>query len=168
MKKITFILFALFTGTAFAQSSASGTATVNAEIVAPISIKDGTALNFGSINGTSTGGNVRVNMEGTRTFSNPDMEMATATTPSAARFLVTAADNYAYNIFIPAITLTGITEGETMAVTFDHDLSGNPSNGTGTGTGGQQALRVGGVLVVADGQAPDQYEGTVTVTVAYQ
>ncbi|HET8753708.1 MAG TPA: DUF4402 domain-containing protein, partial [Salinimicrobium sp.] len=123
MKKITFLFFALITSAAFAQETAI--ATVNAEIVKPITISAGTALNFGSINGTATGGKVRVSTENTRTFSNPDMQMATATPPSAAQFLVTAAANYVYSISIPAITLTGTTEGETMDVTFNHDLSGN-------------------------------------------
>lgn len=166
MKKVTFFLFALATSVSFAQATA--TATVNAEIVSPISITDGSALNFGSINGIATGGKVRVNTEGTRTFSNPDMEMATATSPTAAAFGVTAAEGYVYNIFIPATTLTGADNSEEMTISFVHDLDGSPSDGTGTGTGASQELRVGGLLDVADNQAADEYTGTVSVTVAYQ
>ncbi len=49
MKKITFILLALISGTAFAQNSADGTATVNAVIVqSNYYISKQGVLNFGT------------------------------------------------------------------------------------------------------------------------
>lgn len=166
MKKITFILFALISGSVFAQSSAeaSGTADVFAEIVTPIEIDNGTALNFGSIV-AAEGGKVRVNTEGTRTFSNNNMEVISAEAITAASFDVTAANNYSYNISIPSIVLTG--SGSDMAVTFTQDLGGE-TDGTATGSGAVQTLKVGGLLTVASGQTAGTYEGEVTVTVAYE
>ncbi|WP_081211290.1 DUF4402 domain-containing protein [Salegentibacter sediminis] len=166
MKKITFILLALITGTAFAQNAAeaSGTADVFAEIVTPIEITDGSDLNFGSIV-AAEGGAVRVNTEGARSFSNTNMEVVSANAITAASFSVTAADQYSYSISIPSIVLTGA--GNDMPVSFTHDLEGE-TDGTATGSGLPQTLKVGGLLTVASGQTADTYEGTVTVTVAYE
>jgi hypothetical protein len=166
MKKITFILFALIAGTSFAQNgTANTTADVNAEIVTPIAIADGTALNFGSIV-AAEGGLVRVNNEGTRTFSNTNMKVITANAITAATFNITAALNYAYSISIPSIVLT-YTGGTDMPVSFTQDLLGE-TDGTATGTGAAQSLKVGGLLTVASGQVAGDYTGIVTVTVAYE
>ncbi|MFN4764068.1 DUF4402 domain-containing protein [Gillisia sp. Q332] len=172
MKKITFIFFALIAGTGFAQftqESAEGTADVNAQIVSPIEITNGTALNFGSINGTATGGNVNVSTTGARTFDNPDMVITTATAITAAAFEITAALDYSYSISIPATSLTGT--GVAMPITFINslgstDAAGLTQNVVGTGT--TQNLNVGGVLTVGDGQTLGAYSGTVKVTVAYE
>ncbi len=166
MKKITFIVFALIAGTAFGQD-ATGTATVNAEIVTPIEITDGSDLNFGSIV-AAEGGNVRVSTDGTRTFSNNDMNVETATTISAASFYVTAADTYSYSISIPSTVLTDAAGvGVEMPVSFTQDLE-TETDGNATGNGSQQELLVGGLLTVAAGQEAGTYDGTVTVTVAYE
>ncbi len=156
-------MFALIAGTTFAQTSADGTATVNAEIVSPITIANGTALNFGTINGTPTGGDVSVSFTGNRTFSNSDMQITSADAITAAAFSIKAADSYIYSISIPGITLTG--GGDPMAVTFVHNRNAT-SRRTGDGTG--QILNVGGTLTVNDAQAAGSYAGTVTVTVAYE
>ena len=168
MKKITFILFALFAGTTFAQDgTASATATVNAEIVTPITIANGTTLEFGSIV-AAEGGKVRVNTAGTRTFSNNNMEVITATAITAATFDVTAAVDYSYSISIPQINLTDVAAvGTDMPVSFTQDLGGE-TDGTATGTGAAQTLKVGGLLTVAAAQVAGKYDGTVTVTVAYE
>ena len=163
MKKITFILFALIAGTTLAQTTADGTATVNAEIVSPITIANGTALNFGTINGTPIGGDVSVSFSGNRTFSNSDMQITSATAITAAAFSITAADTYIYSISIPDILLTG--SGDAMNVTFVHNRN-SAARRTGDNTG--QILNVGGTLTVNDAQAAGSYDGTVTVTVAYE
>lgn len=162
MKKITFILIALITGTTFAQdaSSDSGTATVNAEIVSPITISDGTSLDFGRIIGTALGGTVTVNADDTRTFSNDDMAVP-STTVSAATFTVTAATGYSYSIAIPDVNLTGA--GDDMVVEFTSSLGA-----TSSGTGASQDLIVGGTLNVNAAQAQGSYSGDVKVTVAYE
>ena len=155
-------MFALIVGTTYAQTE--GTAAVNAAIVSPITISNGTALNFGTINGTPTGGDVTVSFNGNRTFSNPDMQITSATAITAAAFSITAADAYIYSISIPDITLSE-TGGQTMDVTFAHNRNG-VARRTGDGTG--QILNVGGTLTVNDAQTAGSYAGTVTVTVAYE
>ena len=165
MKKITFILLALITGTAFGQN-ASEVADVNAQIVSPIKIENGTALNFGDMTAAG-GGKVRVSTDGTRTFSNPEMEIASTTTVTAGSFDVTAAAGFPYNIHIPGIQLTETVTNQTMDVTFTHDLNGE-TGPTAVGSGSVQKLLVGGLLTVASGQASGVYSGEVKVTVAYQ
>ena len=164
MKKITFILFALIAGTTFGQNSAtaSGTATVNAKIVSPISITDGTDLNFGRIIGNTAGGTVTVATNSDRTADNNDL-LAPSTTVQAASFTVKAAEGYNYKITIPTIDLTG-PGAVAMPVIFTSSL------GTVNvlGTGANQTLRVGGALTVNSGQAEGDYSGTVNVTVAYE
>ena len=162
MKKITFILFALIAGTGFAQGTSdedSGIATVNAEIVSPISIEDGSDLDFGRIIGNEDGGTVTVSTAGARTGDNDLLDPTNE--GQAASFDITAADTYNYSIAIPDITLTG--DGDNMAVNFDSSL-GNAS----VGEGAVQTLNVGGDLTVNASQAEGAYTGEVTVTVAYE
>jgi len=163
MKKITFILFALITGTTFAQNAAtdSGTATVNAEIVSPISITDGTDLNFGRIIGNTSGGTVTVATDNERTASNDDL-LAPSTDVQAASFTVKAAYGYNYKITIPSIELTGA--GDVMPVEFTSSLG----NTNVQGSGADQILNVGGKITVNSSQAEGDYTGTVEVTVAYE
>ena len=162
MKKITFILFALITGTTFAQDTATATSTVNAEIISPISIENGSELDFGRIIGNAAGGTVTVSTAGDRTTTNSDL-LAPSTTVKAASFDVKAADTYNYSIAIPTIDLT-FTGGDNMPVTFDSSLG----NANVVGTGAVQTLNVGGVLTVNADQAEGAYAGTVEVTVAYE
>lgn len=165
MKKNTFVLFALIAGTTFAQAQTdSGTADVNAVIVSPIQITDGTALNFGTINGSATGGDVTVNTAGNRSFTNSDMDITSATPITAASFDITASNTYSYSISIPDTQLSG-TGGVDMDVTFTHNRR---SAAKRIGDGTAQELLVGGTLTVNDAQVAGDYTGTVTVTVAYE
>jgi len=160
MKKITLFAFLAVSGISFAQSE--GTADVNAEIVSPIEINDGTALNFGSINGTGIGGDVTVKPNGNRLFTNTDMEVTSATTVTAGQFSITAGNGVSYDISIPSTVLTGA--GTDMNLVFAHDRIGAAKR---IGTGAAQELNVGGTLTVNDAQTAGAYEGTVTVTVNY-
>lgn len=162
MKKITFILLvSLISGTAFAQSTASGTATVNAEIVSPITITDGTDLDFGRIIGNTAGGTVTVDTDSERTADNDNL-LAPSTTVQAASFTVKAAEGYNYKITIPTVNLAG--SGDAMPVVFTSSLG----NTNVLGTGENQTLTVGGALTVNANQAEGAYTGTVEVTVAYE
>jgi len=163
MKKITFILFAFISGSVFAQEGADATAETFAEIVSPIEIVSDTDLNFGTINGTSTGGDVTVAFNGDRLFSNTNMEVSSSATISAATFSITAADGYVYSITIPDSQLTGT--GTPMNVIFEHNRNNTTRR---TGDGSAQELRVGGTLTVNDDQTAGAYSGNVTVTVAYE
>jgi len=161
MKKITFILIALITGTTFAQDNAS--AAVNAEIVSPITVSTTVPLEFGRIGSPSSATNVVVNTTagGTR----PDVAgvtLAGGAAATAASFNITAENTYTYDITVAATDLTPNTgAGATMSLTLQPDAT------SGTGTGSAQTLFVGGTLVVNSGQLSDSYTGSAKVTVNY-
>ncbi len=158
MKKITFILIALITGTTFAQGSDTGTATVNAEIVSTINISNGTNLDFGRMATPTADTEITVGTDGVRgTVTGVTIPGGTV---SAAAFTVNAASGYTYSIAIPTISLTG--NGTAMPIIFTHD-----GGTTATGTGADQTLNVGGTLTVGADQVAGAYTGTVIVTVAY-
>lgn len=162
MKKITFILLALISGTVFAQDAATSeaTANVNAEIVSPISIKSTSELDFGRIIGNSTGGDVEIKVDGTRTATDNTDLLDPTDEGQPGTFEVTAAQGYSYSISIPDTTLTG--DGDAMDVTFNNNLGASSS-----GTGSAQNLILGGVLSVNGSQLEGAYTGEVTVTVSY-
>ena len=161
MKKITFILLALISGTAFAQNSASTTATVNAEIVSPLKITKEGDLDFGQIAVGSVAGAVRVLVDATASYSVPEMKIpSNIVTP--AKFKVTAEEGSHFGISIPATVLTG--EGDDMPINFFHNLL-NTQNIVGSEA---IDLTVGGLLTVNANQEPGEYTGTVQVTVSYE
>ena len=161
MKKITFILLALISGTALAQNSADGTADVLAHIVSPISISEtGSALDFGKIAKDNAGGTVIVDVNGARTGT---AAVIGENETTAASFTVNAADTYAYTIsFSENVTLTS-GENTMLVDSFTHNLGANP-----TGNGSEQTLNIGATLNVGVDQNEGEYDGEVTVTVAYE
>jgi hypothetical protein len=163
MKKITFILLALITGTTFAQDTASDNATVSAGIVSVITISNEAGLNFGKVISDATGGTVIIAPDDARTGTAQFVTVATSN-PSAASFTVNAADNYTYNV---TYNMSGVlTSGaNTMVVdTFTNDL-GTDSR---LGTGGDETMTVGATLTVGANQAVGPYLGTLNVQVAYE
>ncbi|HSI68938.1 MAG TPA: hypothetical protein VK941_01810, partial [Gillisia sp.] len=120
MKKITFILFALIAGSTFAQSNANATATVSAEIVAPIGIEaDGNALNFGTFTTSDSEGisTIILSPNGTdRTFSSEDMIIPSNLTFSVPTFTVTKDTDATYGIEI-GVTEAPINAGESLSLT---------------------------------------------------
>jgi len=173
MKKITFILLALISGTVFAQetNTATANATVGAEIIEPITIDKDTDLNFGRIIGNAAGGNVSVDKDGDRTATINDLlDPSTAGTSalSAAEFTITAANTYSYSIEIPeTVTLTGA--GENMKVTLNPYYNDNALSGaTVQGSENADVLKVGGVLEVGANQGQGAYTTSFDVTVTYE
>lgn len=168
MKKITFILFALIAGTAFAQETATKTATVNAEIVMPISMENTRGLNFGRLIGTVGSATIATTATGERT-GDADVLAASgngSTAPQSGVFAINAADNYTYSITLDAPeTLQIGSEGATLDVTFKHNLAATGNAGSGTT---DIPLYLGGTVTLVAQQAEGDYSGTVGVTVAYE
>ncbi|WP_423819021.1 DUF4402 domain-containing protein [Salinimicrobium sp. TIG7-5_MAKvit] len=160
MKKITLILFALITGTTFAQEEASATANAAAEIVSPIKISAQQDLNFGKV-ANNTAGTVVVATNSATTEST--LDQIGSTTPSAAAFDVTAASGFSYKITMPESVSLSSGENNIVVNAFTND-AGNDV----VGTGGIQAIGVGATLNVTEGQPTGEYSGTFDVTVAYE
>lgn len=150
MKKITFILLALISGTAFGQSTVSS----SAEIIEAISFVENTGLNFGKVDNSA--GTVTIAFDGTSTGKT---QIAGGTT-TAGDLTVSGEPNEAYNITVSGTaTLNG---PGTMNIT------GITHNGTGSlDAAGDETFQIGGVLNVGDGQATGTYSGSISVTVAY-
>lgn len=182
MKKITFILLGLISGTVFAQNSASGSADVQAFIVQPLTISpDGGMLSFGDINKTADGGDVTVQPgASTRDITEADMQITSSTPISSASFNISGAADFTYNISVPSVTLSPSGDGatgepmklrpifkldENDAVTAAVDGTASQSN---SGTGSDQTLTLGGILTVNGNQDIGAYEGEVNVTVKYE
>jgi hypothetical protein len=168
MKKITFILFALITGTTFAQEKATESATVHAEIVMPISIENTRGLNFGRLIGTAGSATVASTATGERTGDSDVLAVTGngSTAPQSGVFAINAADGYTYSVTLDAPENLQIgTEGATLAVSFTHNLEDTGNAGAGTT---DIPLYLGGTVTLVDQQAEGNYSGTVGVTVAYE
>ncbi len=163
MKKITFILLTLISGTVFAQvteSTASATANAAADIVSPIAIESSQDLNFGKVANNAAG---TVVVATDSDVSTSTLSQIGSITPTAATFNVTAADGFSYTIALPtSVNLTNGTE-EITVDEFKHDAVGNT-----TGTGSAQTVGVGATLNVAASQGTGNYTGTFDVTVTYE
>ncbi|MBZ9729017.1 DUF4402 domain-containing protein [Salegentibacter sp. JZCK2] len=156
MKKITFILLALISGTAFAQESA--TAIAAADIVSPLSITVTQDLNFGKVS-NNIEGDVIIATDGTFT----GLSQIGNTTPTAAIFSVTAADGYRYNVTTPGSANLVSGANSITVDAFTDNAGAEP-----TGTGNAQTIGVGATLNVAANQPTGNYTGTFDVSVAYE
>ena len=161
MKTFTFLLLSMLCLNSYAQSSASGTATVNAEIVSPISITSSGSLDFGKIAQDGTAGDVIIDAEGSsRTFDNTNMEISTSTF-SVPTFAVSRASGMTYGVTTAGDVLEN-AGGDTMT------LSNITTSLTSTSGLADASFTVGGTLEVGANQATGTYNGEVTVTVTYE
>ncbi len=164
MKKITFVLFALIAGTTFAQNSDNGSATVNAEIVNPITITSAGVLDFGRIASTATAGDVTVTPDNTRTIPE-DMVVPGNKTTTVPTFTVTKEDGITYSVVTGGTTLKLEGGGEDAATIDIKDITTSLESDSGqTAT----TFTVGGTLAIGVEQAAGNYVGEVSVTVSYE
>ena len=160
MKKITFILFALITGTTFAQNSSSETAVVNAEIVSPLGITSSGVLNFGTFTTSVNDASITILADGTdKTFSETDMELP-GDLFSNPTFTITKSENVQYGLSL-AIS-EDPTDGTNTLSLSDLTSTANAENNDIT------SFTVGGTLNVPSDAAEGIYEGEVKVTVTYE
>ncbi|OEY71219.1 DUF4402 domain-containing protein [Salegentibacter salarius] len=157
MKKITFILLALISGTAFAQTA---TANAAADIVSPLQIAPTQALNFGKVS-NNIAGSVVIDADGAVS----GLSQIGATTPTPATFDVTAADGFAYSVTLPttSVVLTNTNSDEITVDNFVDNAGAAPE-----GTGSSQTIGVGATLNVEASQPTGNYTGTFDVSVAYE
>lgn len=152
MKKITFILFALITGTAFAQTTVS----TAAEIIEAITLTENAGLNFGKIDNTA--GIVDITPGGVVTGKT---QVAGGTT-SSAQLTVSGAPDEAYTITVPGTSSLAGPSSATLSVT------GIVHNSTQTlDASGNETVNIGGTLNVETDQIAGSYTGTISVTVSY-
>ena len=158
------IVMLLFASSAFAQVTASATAT--ATIVTPIAITKDVDMNFGNVAVNASVGTVVLTPAGARSATGGvSFLAATPGTITAASFTVTGLAGATYSITLPAGALTITSGANTMTV----DTWTSSPTPTGTLTGGTETLTVGATLNVGASQPAGTYvSGTpFDVTVNY-
>jgi len=163
MKNITLLACLFIAGLSFAQTSADGTADVNAEIVKPISITSTGTLDFGTFTTPETGtGTVTIDpTDDSRSFSVTDMELTSLSTIGLPVFTVSKDTDATYGVTLAVTDAPEETGGSSL--TLDN-LSTN-INETGNTAA---SFKVGGRLNVPSTQTEGIYTGKVTVTVTYE
>ena len=154
----------LISGTAFAQVTAS--ATASATILTPIAISKTVDMNFGNLAVNATAGTIVLTPESARTATGGVTFLPTnAGTITAASFTVTGLADATYSITLPATATTISNGGNDMTV---DTWTSNPTP-TGTLTGGSQVLNVGATLNVPASSAAGVYTSATPfdITVNY-
>jgi hypothetical protein len=152
-------------GNLYAQAVVTG--HVFAEVVEGLTVEETTQLNFGRFYPETSGGNINVYPDGSRSVSG-DVSLLGMVTP--ASFTVTGQADATFSIslpFQPAI-ITNLANAKTMIVDKWASL---PVEGTNTGvlTGGTQVVKVGATLFVkskAENPA-GMYSGTYSISFNY-
>lgn len=150
------------------------TLSIDAVIVTPLVLNCTQNLDFGNID-AAAGGDVIVAPDGTRSEVG-GAELVSGGGEMEGECALTGDTTLAYNVTIPATTVTG--PGPAMVVDdfMVSDDGGTTSTNATTGTfsdnlvAGAATLSIGATLAVAaaPGQTAGAYSGSVTVTAIYQ
>lgn len=151
-----------------AAEAATASANATVKIVPAIAIVKTRDLDFGNVAPSNTSGTVVLTPAGARSGTG-GVGLSSVDTGNQATFTVSGDSGATYAITLPSsVTLTNLL-GDPLSLlnTMTVDtFTSNPS-GTGTLTGGSQALNVGATLHVNAAQASGTYAGTFSVTVDY-
>ena len=137
------------------------TASASATIIAPLSVAEDVALNFGDISPDGTDPTT-VTISTAGVASSADGAGIAGGAPAAGQFTVTGFGALAITVSFTGGSLTcGACGGAAMAV------SGFTNNMAANLTGGTEQFEVGADLAVGANQAAGTYSGNYTVTVNY-
>lgn len=172
MKKLGFLLISLFfvavsVHNANAQdvSATVGAADASATILQTITLQQDQDLQFGAIGGVTIEGAVEIAPEnGAATLINVTHPVA-SNVGQQAIFSGNGAPSATYSITLPteAITLDGANGGTMNVTAFNHNAGETPT----ITAGGALSFNVGATLTVGEAQTPGVYQGTYSVSVAY-
>lgn len=150
----------LVAGSAFAQVSATDSASATATIVPGITLSNTVDLAFGDMLSPAAAGTATVDTADGITYGGV---VGAGGTVTSALFDVTGGANKGYDVTLPSAAITISSGANTMTVdTFTSSCASCTLDGTGTGS-----FTVGGTLNVGAAQAEGSYAGTFDVTVAY-
>ncbi len=150
-------------------STTSAATTAGARIIKPLTISVGTNLEFGDI---LVGSNeVTISTASERSATNETLLLTLASggrTPQASTFNVQGEASLSYLITFDVVE--DLANGtHTMTLSNFTENAGGTNDGKGIiGEEGTASFQVGATLTVADGQEPGVYQGSYTVTVAYE
>ena len=152
-------------------STTSAATTAGARIIEPLTISVGTNLEFGDI---LVGlNNVIISPENGRTATEESLllTLSGGRTPQASTFNVQGEASLSYFITFAVVEdLTNLTNGtDTMTLSNFTENAGGTNDGKGIiGVEGTASFQVGATLGVKANQEPGVYQGSYTVTVAYE
>ena len=162
MKKITFILLALISGTVFAQQNeAKGTAEVIATIAQPLTITSSGNLDFATIAQPDAAADVKLSYDNVRTIPT-GMVVPANTTTSVPTFTVKKETGLTYKVVTGSTDLK-IEGGDDKITIKDLTTSLDATIGVTAET-----FTVGATLGLIADQSPGNYKGEVSVTVSYE
>ncbi len=144
------------------------TSQVYAEVIAALTANETAQLNFGRFSPETSGGEVLLTPEGSR--SSYGTVILVSGTHNPATFYITGQSDATFSINLPTapVTITNMNNSKTMIIT---DWKSDPPATVGAGTlkGGSESVNIGATLHV--GTANDNpvgiYTGTYTITFAY-
>jgi len=147
-----------------AMAATENAATATVDIVGSIGISQTTGMSFGDIATTGAG---TVILDTANGVSGGGNNIPAGGTVTSAVFAITG-DDVGYVVTMPAsITLTG--PGNDMTIdTFTYLAEDAATDGTGTISGGNGTMTVGGTLNVGSPQTAGTYSATYSVTALYE
>ncbi|MFT6332102.1 MAG: hypothetical protein ACJAW3_000429 [Lentimonas sp.] len=156
---LTTLTFLLFCDNYSLADTAEGTASAN--IVAPISVKQTTALNFGSFSSTGSPGTIDEKGQA-------QGGVTSVSSGQAGVFTVEGLTSGGYEFDIPttAVISDRISGSNQMTVNLASDTEGTLNSSSGGSSASN--ITVTGVLDVDANQAIGEYSGTYPVTVNYK
>lgn len=151
-------------------STTSAATTAGARIIKPLTISVGTNLEFGDILVGSNEVIISPANERSATHETLLLTLSGGRTPQASTFNVQGEASLSYLITFDVVEDLTITNGtDTMTLSNFTENAGGTNDGKGIiGEEGTDSFQVGATLTVADGQEPGVYQGSYTVTVAYE
>jgi len=155
---------------AYAQSSASATATGSTTIIQPVTVSKTSDLVFGRVVRPGSGSDtVSITNASDAVTASSGLAFPIATagvTTSRAKFTVAGEGGQTVALNIPAtFSMTGA--GSPIVVTLSSDKTGSQALGGSLGSSSSIDLNVGGSFTLDSSQVTGVYSGSFTVSAAY-
>lgn len=156
---------------AFAQSTASATATGSATIIQPLTISKDVDLSFGRVVRPGSGsGTVAIANTADTVSAGSGAISLTGITTTRAKFTIAGEGAQVVTVSVPSTFDMALSSDATkkITVTLSPDLGATTTLSGSLGAAGSKTLYVGGNFSLPSTQATGAYSGTFTVNVAYQ
>ena len=152
---------------AYAQSSSSVTTNGSTTIVQPVTIAQNSALAFGTIVRPTSGSSTISIGTGSDTVTTTGSAVALRGPATRARYTITGEGGETVSVTMPTSFNLSRTGAPDLAVTLTRNPSGNVTLSNALGTTGTASLDVGGSFTISSTTVTGDYQGTFTVSVAY-
>ena len=164
---IGFLALAAFATPTLAQSSASTTTTGTTTIIQPVTIAQNSALVFGTIIRPASGTSTVSIGTGADTVSTTGGAVVLRGTTSRARYTVSGEGGETVSVTVPATFALTKSGAPDLTVTLDRNPTGNLTLSNALGATGTANLAIGGSFPISSTTPTGDYQGTFTVSAAY-